>query len=896
VSQVEIGPELKSQVREYLEKQGYEITEVAKIMGKSGVEHTFDMVAQKDDGFATHTIAICITATGGDSDTEAGTVFSFANKAYDAGIQERIFIAIPELSQEAKELAEKQRIKVINEEQIESLLSLKPKPQVKPKEPFRFGTKEQLIESLADRGYRVEEKAKVRGRSGVEYTFDILAYTDIDGVGHSLGIDFLNGENEKEIGLEKVALFDTKAYEVGIDDKIIVAPLQLSPEAQKFAHQQRIKIFEPDQKIASQPEPTKEKSTLPEEKLIKAEEEKLTKAEEEKLTKAEEEKLTKAEEEKLTKAEEEKLTKAEEEKLTKAEEEKLTKAEEEKPTKAEEEKPTKAEEEKPTKAEEEKLTKAEEEKLTKAEEEKLTKAEEEKLTKAEEEKLTKAEKAKATEAKPKAKHLRHAIQTEALQLIPEVMARRYNAIPLSVSGNTLQVAMADPTDIFALEAFSALSRMRIKPIAANATEVREAIDFNYKGYGEIEKQLSRITISGDASDERLAITADTDAPLAQALSLIVEEAVKARSSDVHIEPEEDRLRIRYRIDGTLQDMMSLPLNIHLALVSRIKILADMNIADRHRAQDGQFSTEAKGRQIDIRVATAPTVNGEMAELRLLDKSVATLGLPELGMLPDSMARYENLLKIPYGMILISGPTGAGKTTTLYASINSLDCLERNIVTIEDPAEYRFKDINQIQVNPQAGITFATGLRSILRLDPDIIMVGEIRDAETANIAVQAALTGHLMLSSVHASDATGVLSRLLDLGVEPFLIASAVIGVVAQRMVRRTCPDCSHLIEAPVVEQMAYQKEIGEKKTEFQYGTGCKSCAYAGYLGRTGIFEILSMSDTIRTMLTSQASSSQIRAQALKEGMVTMMNDGMRKVKEGITTPSEVLRNAYSAD
>jgi len=869
VRQVEIGPELKSQVKEYLEKQGYEITEGAKLLGKSGVEHTFDMLAQKDDGFATHTIAICITA-GGNSDTEAGTVFSFANKAYDAGIQERIFIAIPELSQEAKELAEKQRIKVINKAQIESLLNLKPKPPVKPKEPFRFGTKEQFMESLANRGYRVEEKAKVRGRSGVEYIFDILAYTDVDGVGHSLGIDFLNGT--KEISLEQVALFDTKAYEVGIDDKIIVAPMQLSPEAQQFAQQQRIRVLEPDQKTAAQPKLTKEKAAPLEEKLTKAEEEKPTKAEEEKLTKAEEEKPTKAEEEKPTKAEEEKLTKAGEEKLTKAGEEKLTKAGEEK------------------------LAKAGEEKLTKAEEEKLTKAEEEKLTKAEEEKLTKAEKAKATETKPKPKHLRHAIQTEALQLIPEVMARRYNAIPLSVSGNTLQVAMVDPTDIFALEAFSALSRLRIKPIAANATEVREAIDFNYKGYGEIEKQLSRITISGDASEERLAITADTDAPLAQALNLIVEEAIKARASDVHIEPEEDRLRVRYRIDGTLQDMMSLPLNIHLALVSRIKILADMNIADRHHAQDGQFSTEAKGREIDIRVATAPTVNGEMAELRLLDKAVATLGLSELGMLPDSLARYESMLKTPYGMILISGPTGAGKTTTLYASINSLDCLERNIITIEDPAEYRFKDINQIQVNPQAGITFATGLRSILRLDPDVIMVGEIRDAETANIAVQAALTGHLMLSSVHSSDAIGVLSRLLDLGVEPFLIASAVIGVVAQRMVRRICPDCSHLIEAPVVEQLAYEKEIREKKTEFLYGTGCKTCAYAGHLGRTGIFEILSMSDTVRTMLTSQVSSSQIRAQAIKEGMVTMMNDGMRKVKEGITTPSEVLRNAYSAD
>ena len=767
--QLEIGPELRAQIREYLRKQGYEITEGAKLLGKSGIEHTFDMLAQRDDGFTTYTIAICIAA-GGDRDTEVGTIFSFANKTYDTGIHNRVLIAIPGFTQEAKQLAKKQRIKVIDGEQIEALLDLKPVQLVKPKEPFRFETKDQLVESLANLGYMVEEEAKVRGGSGIEYTFDILAYTDIDQVGQSIGIDFLTGE--EEVGLEQVSLFDTKAYEVGIDDKVIVVSPRLSPEARQFAQRQRIKVLELGQK----PTLTKESPALPEEKP------------------------------------------------------------------------------------------------------------------------TKVEKSKAPAVEPQLKRLKLAPQPEALQLIPEVVARRYNVIPLAISGNTLQVAMADPTDIFALEAFSALSRMRIKPIAASAKEVREAIDFNYKGYGEIEKQLSRISIPSGAVEERLAITADTDAPLAQALNLIIEEAVKARSSDIHIEPEEDRLRVRYRIDGTLQDMMSLPLNIHLALISRIKILSDLNIADRHRAQDGQFSVEAKGRDIDIRVATSPTVNGEMAVLRLLDKSMATLGLSELGMLPDSLAKYEGMLKVPYGMILISGPTGAGKTTTLYASINSLDCMGRNIITIEDPAEYRFKDINQIQVNPQASITFATGLRSILRLDPDVIMVGEIRDAETASIAVQAALTGHLMLSSVHASDSAGVLSRLLDLGVEPFLIASAVIGVVAQRMVRRVCPDCSHLIEVPLAEQMAYEKEIGEKRTEFQYGTGCKSCAYTGYLGRTGIFEILAMSDTIRIMLSNQASSSQTRAQALKEGMVTMMNDGMRKVKAGITTPSEVLRSAYSAD
>jgi len=498
--------------------------------------------------------------------------------------------------------------------------------------------------------------------------------------------------------------------------------------------------------------------------------------------------------------------------------------------------------------------------------------------------------------KTQAQQLRQAVQPEALQLIPEVMARRYNAIPISISGHTLKVAMADPTDVFALEAFSALSKKRIKPVAASAMEVRSAIDFNYKSHGEIEKQVSNISISADALDDRLAIDAAIDAPLAQALNLIIEEAVRSRSSDIHIEPEEDRVRVRYRIDGTLHDMMSLPLSIHRAIISRIKILADMNIADHHRAQDGQFSTKAKGREIDIRVATSPTVLGEMAVLRLLDKSQATLGLAQLGFLPDSLEKYENLLKVPYGMILISGPTGAGKTTTLYASINSLDTMGRNIITIEDPAEYRFRDINQIQVNPQAGITFAKGLRAILRLDPDIIMVGEIRDIETTNIAVQSALTGHLMLSSIHASDAAGVLTRLIDLEVEPFLIASSVIGVVAQRMVRRICPDCSHLIEAPMIEQIAYQREMAEKRTEFHYGTGCVSCSYTGYLGRTGIFEILLISDNIRELLIKQVSSSEIRAQAIKEGMASMMNDGMRKVTDGITTPTEVLRSAYSPD
>jgi general secretion pathway protein E len=834
MSQVESDTELKSRVRDYLEKQGYQITEMAKLTGKSGIEHTFDMLAEKDDGFTTYNIAICIIA-GGDREAEVAAIFSFANKAYDTGIQSRVLIAAPQLSPEAKQLAQKQRIKVIDAEQIESMFELKSHPQAAPLEPMQFETKEQLVESLIARGYTVEEQAKIRGRSGLEYNFDVLAYTNTDQVSHSLGIDFI--EREEEVSLEDISIFDTKAYEVGIDEKAVVISPKLSPEAKQFAEHQRIKVFELNHKLAPQAVLTEEEPVAP------AEEELVAQVEEELVAQAEEELVAQAKEEPVTPVEEKPAPPVEE--AVEAEE----KPPEQKPAMAEEKPP----EQKPAMAEE-------------------------------------------PEAKPVQKHLRHAPQPEALQLIPEVMARRYSAIPLAVSGNTLEVAMSDPTDIFALEAFSALSRMRIKPVAATAEVVREAIDFNYKGYGEIEKQLSRVNVPDEAAVQSLAFSTDTDAPLAQALDLIIEEAVKARSSDIHIEPEEDRLRVRYRIDGTLQDLMSLPLNIHLALVSRIKILADLNIADRHRAQDGQFSVKTKGRDIDIRVATSPTVTGEMAVLRLLDKSMAALGMAELGMLPDSQAKFEAMLKIPYGMILTSGPTGAGKTTTLYAAINTLDCLGRNLITIEDPAEYRFKDINQIQVNPQAGITFASGLRSILRLDPDVIMVGEIRDSETANIAVQAALTGHLMLSSVHSSDSAGVLSRLIDLRVEPFLIASAVIGVIGQRMVRRVCPDCSHPIEAPLVEQMAYEREMGEKRTEFVYGTGCKACAYTGYTGRVGIFEIMSMSDTIRTMVTQRVSSSEIRAQSIKEGMVTMMKDGMCKVKEGLTTPSEVLRNAYSGD
>jgi general secretion pathway protein E len=440
--------------------------------------------------------------------------------------------------------------------------------------------------------------------------------------------------------------------------------------------------------------------------------------------------------------------------------------------------------------------------------------------------------------------------------------------------------------------------MRIEPKKADAEEIQDAIDFSYQSYEEIEKHISSISLDSDAAEGSIKLDTVSDAPVAHALTLIIDEALKARASDIHLEPQEDKLRVRYRIDGTLHDMLSLPLKTTNQLTSRIKILANMNIADKHRPQDGQFSVKTSKRRqaIDIRVGTIATVNGEMTTLRLLDKSRATKTLAELGFLPETQAKYEEMLRVPYGMILVSGPTGAGKTTTLYASINGLDSNGRNIVTVEDPVEYRFKNINQIQVNPRAGLTFASGLRSILRHDPEVILVGEIRDAETASIAIQSALTGHLVLSSIHANDAVGVIFRLLDLGVEPFLVASALIGVISQRMVRKTCPDCSKLIEVPTLERTTYENTLGETRSTFLCGSGCKSCSFTGYQGRTGIFEILNVSDDIRTMLISGATASEIRAQALKNGMIPLVKNAMLKVKTNITTPAEVLRNAYAMD
>ncbi len=490
------------------------------------------------------------------------------------------------------------------------------------------------------------------------------------------------------------------------------------------------------------------------------------------------------------------------------------------------------------------------------------------------------------------------IEADALEMLPETLCRRYGVMPLEISDGSMVVAMQDPSNIEAIDELSAYLKKRIEPVLALEEDIQDALDRNYRVSGEIERQLTQLsaqaTGTGVGEDEAVSAEAIAQAPVVMALDLLIQQASRDRASDIHIEPQDDHLRVRFRIDGILHDVMSLPLSVHQAIISRIKIMAGLNIAERRRPQDGQFTVREGSRDLDIRVATSNTVNGEMCVMRILDKTFALLALPDLGFLPESLDKYSEMMKTPFGMILVSGPTGSGKTTTLYASINQLDSIGRKIITIEDPVEYRFPNINQMQVNESAGVSFATGLRASMRLDPDVMLVGEIRDSETAHIAIQAALTGHLVLSTVHANDTTGAVYRLIDLGVERFLVASAIIGIVAQRMVRRICPNCSMLSVVSPEEQLAFEREMGESRTQFMQGAGCNFCASTGYLGRTGIYEVMQLTEEIRRIILTGGTADEMRAKAVEEGMITLWHDGMTKVKMAITPPYEIIRNVFS--
>jgi general secretion pathway protein E len=491
---------------------------------------------------------------------------------------------------------------------------------------------------------------------------------------------------------------------------------------------------------------------------------------------------------------------------------------------------------------------------------------------------------------------RHTISPEILKLIPEELARKYNVLPLDVIGKSLALVMADTTDVVTIGDIAVVTKMRIEPMMGFPDEIREAIDRNYGGGGGGGEELTVLEAppEEELKPEQL-LSEEAQAPAIRTLNRLILQAIRSRASDIHIEPQKDKVQVRYRIDGVLMDKMSLNSKIHDALLSRLKIMSNMNIAERRRPQDGQYAVSVDGKNIDIRVACASTIYGEMAVLRIMNKSASLLKLTDLGFLSGTLKRYQQLLKLPFGIILLGGPTGSGKTTTLYASINQLNSKDRNIMTIEDPVEYHLPGINQFQVNPKAEVTFANSLRAFMRLDPDIILVGEIRDTETVKIAIQAALTGHLVFSSVHANDAVGILFRLQDLGAESYLICSALAGTISQRIVRRVCPHCREAYEPAAEELAAYKEEMGEPPDKFYRGAGCNLCGGTGFMGQCGIFELMTLSEKVKQMFIENTAASQIRAQAIEEGMEPLKHDAMLKVKEGITTIPEVLRNVYSS-
>ncbi len=485
------------------------------------------------------------------------------------------------------------------------------------------------------------------------------------------------------------------------------------------------------------------------------------------------------------------------------------------------------------------------------------------------------------------------LDPDVVGLLPEEVAMKYMVLALRSTETTLTVAMADPTNVQAIQDLTARTGLRIEPEVATDHDIEEHIDVAYKLVREKKRDDAPSDESGAG---RLTADEFRNAKPAQFVELILGQAQHDGASDIHIEPTEKKLRIRFRIDGVLQETMSLPLALHPTLISRIKILSNMNIAERRKPQDGQLSFEGREGKVDVRTAIANTVYGEMGVLRLLDSGkLSSLGLDQLGMLPgQGLEKYREMLKLPYGMILVAGPTGSGKSTTLATSIMTLNRSELNVITMEDPVENELPDANQLQVHPEAGVTFAAILRSILRLDPDVILVGEIRDEETATLAIEAALTGHLVLSTVHANDSVSTLLRIKELGVPAYLIASAMIGVVAQRMVRKLCTSCAVMEERPLAEQGVYEEELGEKRESFLYGTGCNTCSQTGYRGRTGIYEVLELTDPLRQLFLNDAPRHELWNQTVADGTLPLKRDGMLKVKSGITTPYEIIRTAES--
>lgn len=483
------------------------------------------------------------------------------------------------------------------------------------------------------------------------------------------------------------------------------------------------------------------------------------------------------------------------------------------------------------------------------------------------------------------------INPHAVTSVPEELALRYLLVPIDFEDKKLVVAMFDPSNIFAIDDLRIVSGYEIKPVIATETDILNAVSnvFNIdKQVEEVVESVDEDKVSKEEGD--IEVSGEKASPVVKMIDSLLVESVRQRANDMHIEPQENELRIRYRIDGVLQDITKTSKKMQAPVISRLKIMAGMDIAERRVPQDGRFGLKVDGKHIDFRVASLPTVYGEKLVLRLLEKESIMIKLDELGLEKESLKLFKESLSRPYGAILVTGPTGCGKTTTLYAALSILNEVGRNLITVEDPVEYKVDGVNQVQVNIRAGLTFGAGLRSILRNDPDIVMIGEIRDRETAKISVESALTGHLVLSTLHTKDAPATLTRLVEMQVEPFLIASAVDCIVAQRLARRLCKHCAKPYKPPASLLQTAGFNLGVKKTKFYKAVGCKKCAKTGYRGRIGLFEVMRISADIERLVIQRSSSEEISKEALNEGMKTLRDDGLLKVAKGITTLEEIMR------
>jgi len=487
------------------------------------------------------------------------------------------------------------------------------------------------------------------------------------------------------------------------------------------------------------------------------------------------------------------------------------------------------------------------------------------------------------------------VDRTAVALVPAAMCRRYQILPVGIVGDILTLAMVDPGDVFAIDDVRAAARMQIRPVVAAPSDIRQAIDRYHRADGELSDLTSAIEEETSTTDVVMAGDNDStedDAPIVRFVNLLISQGIQDKASDIHIEPGEREVHVRYRIDGVLHQMQSAPKAIQNGVISRLKIMSEIDIAERRKPQDGRMSVTHGGRKIDLRVATLPTVWGEKVVMRILDTSSTTVSMDNLALLPRNFAAYKSSYTKPYGMILVTGPTGSGKSTTLYTTLGAVARPEINVITVEDPVEYRMPGINQVQVNAKAGLTFASALRSILRSDPDVVLIGEIRDHETAQIAIEASLTGHLVLSTLHTNDAPSAITRLTEMDIEPFLVGSALDCVVAQRLARRLCDRCKQPYQHDP-EQLAalrFAFDPNRPPPTLYRPVGCQNCSNTGYRGRIGLHEVMMVTEQIERLAVTRASSAEIAKVAMQQGLIPLRWDGWAKVQMGLTSVEEIMR------